>query len=456
MVGFLMVVMMCPMKKAEAKQIIEVVVDKKVKDIDRELARALDMARYNTNNNITYKVIIPKGTYRLKSNLNIYSNTWLVMDGVTLIREFSGCLMRFGRGSEVSNAKGYSAFRNITIEGGTLDGNGQAKKYSTSLLRFAHSQNVTVKNVTFTNMWNGHHMEFSASKDVLIENCTFKDYRGSRTGNREALQIEINHKKHFGEFGKFDETPCRDITVRGCTFKNLHRGLGTHAGIVGSYFNNIVIEDNTFKDIDGYAIVAANWINSKISNNKIEDAGSGIFYRHMIGGTYYPSKKGGKGKALKNCRTEISNNKIEVVDKNYEREAIGVFIYGAKYNRTTYGTPKGDYRVYKVRVRNNQVTMKNNGYGMQLEGAMSSTVSGNTINMATTKKARGKASGVGILVFSGTKNRIENNTIRNTSKHRNRKKFYGIRFDGKQSGTTRKNKITGFTKEFRLSTRKWR
>lgn len=264
---------------------------------------------------------------------------------MTLIRTSSSSMFRFGRSSEVTDIGGYDGFENITFKGGTLDGNGQSNSYGSSLLRFAHAQNITIQDMTLKNTNSSHHIEFSASQNVTIDNCTFSDYYGKTTTNNEAVQIEVLHPKHFGSYGKYDGTVNKNITIQNCTFKNLQRGVGTHAGVAGSYFTNIQIINNTFENIDGYSIIATNYLNSNISNNQIKDSGAGIMFRNMAATYYAPFKTIKKISKIFN-NSQISNNTIEITDHKYKNVAYGIQLYGEQRTKKKNGVPKGDYRVY--------------------------------------------------------------------------------------------------------------
>ena len=110
--------------------------------------------------------------------------------------------------------------------------------------------------------------------------------------------------------------------------KNVQRGVGTHAAIVGCYHSNIRIENNKFINIPGYAIIATNYINSSIKNNEITDCASGIIFRDMAI-TLYPSEKGNKSKTPKiSSKSVIANNKIEITDKKYKNVNYGIQLLG--------------------------------------------------------------------------------------------------------------------------------
>ena len=313
---------------------------------------------------------------------------------------------------------------------------------------------MTIENMTLTNTYSSHSIEFAAAQNVTINNCVFSDYHGKADSNNEAIQIETLQRDHFASYGKYDETPNRNITITNCTFKNVQRGVGTHAAIVGCYHSNIRIENNKFINIPGYAIIATNYINSSIKNNEITDCASGIIFRDMAI-TLYPSEKGNKSKTPKiSSKSVIANNKIEITDKKYKNVNYGIQLLGEYRSKKKGNIPKGDYRVYGVQVYGNEITLKNASYGIWLNGTGKIRVNNNVINMQVPKKASGKSGGTVVRVISSKGSRINGNTIINTSKNKNKKLYRGIELIGKKAGSASGNKFKGFAKKQQTIKRK--
>lgn len=378
---------------------------------------ALDLARDNPRE--SYVIVVPKGKYKIDDTVKIYSNTTLSMNGATIVRAKNDLsMLRFGRSAELDEAggyAGYTGFKNITIEGGTWDGS----KMEGAIIRAAHAQNIRLKNVTFRNVKNSHHIEMAACKKINITGCTFSGFYGSKKSNTnyEALQFDIMHnEEHFSNYGKYDDTPCRDITVTGCTFKNLQRGIGTHSAVAGSYFTNAAISKNTFSNIEGYAILLTNFQSAKVTKNTITNCGSGIFFRTMVQNysTFYPPLKG-KAKIVKNAKSQITGNKISVTYKGYPNAAFGISLYGENLKSVTGQNkiPAGDYRVSGVTVKNNKISLSCLGYGIWLQGTTGTQVTGNTIDCNIKSKGCGTGLGDGIRMEDSPGNKILSNKITN-------------------------------------------
>ena len=244
------------------------------------LQKIFDYIRDNASADNIMTVKLPAGTYSVEKTVDIYSNTTLDLSaGVTLKRTGTSSLIRFGRSDEMTS--GYDGFKNISIVGSassyaTLDGNA----VSTSIVRFAHADNVKMQYIKFTNVTAAHHMEFAGSKNVVIDHCKFDGFKAKSsddTTNYEAIQLDILNETHFGNYGNYDNTVCKDITISNNTFENVNRGVGSHSGEIGRYFTGVTISGNTFKNVTGYAIVTTNYIGAKITDNKIENCGAGIF-----------------------------------------------------------------------------------------------------------------------------------------------------------------------------------
>ena len=137
-------------------------------DFEKAFQKALDVARDSEDKNTIYRIKIPAGTYKAGSCFNVYSNTYIDMEGVTLIRTSGSSMFRFGRSEDVKKISGYTGFKNITFHGGTIDGQGAQHGYKSTLLRFAHASDVTIENMTLTNTYSSHSIEFAAAQNVTI------------------------------------------------------------------------------------------------------------------------------------------------------------------------------------------------------------------------------------------------------------------------------------------------
>ena len=333
-----------------------VTVDRPEADSSTDIQKALDYARNFAREASPMTVILPKGTYNIFGTLNLYSNTTLDLSGSVLTRnENSGSIIRFGRGGD-SHA-GYSGYRNITVKNGTLDG---GKKGNASLMRFAHAGNIQILSVKFRNTKNVQHLlTFAAAENVLIDGCSFSDmtFTCVSSSNSEAVQIDILNPHHFTD-NVYDGTRTKNVTVSGCSFKNVDRGVGTHSAIVGYYFDNINITDNIFSGISGYAVNALNYRGSNICRNRIYQCGSGISCSHIpntaFDNMYAPLSS--QDKVDLNADVLISDNRITLTDTDYMHTVYGISIVGA----VAKNIKDRDNKVFSADLRISGVTVKNN------------------------------------------------------------------------------------------------
>lgn len=254
-------------------------------DIQKYLDKAIGSKK-------TYVVKVPKGTYVLgTTGLHIYSNTTLVLTGVTIKRGSKmgqGAMIQVGyprkeKGKSTSTGGGYTKGgytrgANIKIIGGTFDA-GKSTKKVTTLCTFSHVKNITFQGTTFRYLpnktTNKHMIELGGSKNVKLDHCKF-------IGNRncgEAVQIESTRKGVASSdlMGKEDGTPTKNVTVTKCTFSGFEYGIGTNHGTSKDSYTGIVIKNNIFSGISKYAICTYNYKKCKILNNKVVKSGKRTF-----------------------------------------------------------------------------------------------------------------------------------------------------------------------------------
>ncbi len=362
----------------------EIVTNNLSLDARDTIEKALRYARDNATSTDIYTVKLPKGEYCLYQNLNLYSNTVFDLSG-SVIKRGEGCasMIRFGAAKDI--VYGYNGYRNITVKNGTLDSD---NKGTASLFRFAHASNIEINGVTFKNTTDVMHLlTFAASENVRVKNCQFRDMKitGSLDGfNCEAVQIDVLKDGYFS-YPAQDGTPTKNVTVTGCTFENIPRGLGTHTAIAGHCFDGMVFKNNTFKNIESYAVRALNYINSEISGNTITDCGSGITCGTVTNGSlsnFYAPLSGAT--VRDDINVVIKDNKISLKSNGADSVAFGIRLIGAEvknFKDKDGKTFSADCRISGVRVENNSITgavSKKNFYAIHIIGAKGSAYGKNS------------------------------------------------------------------------------
>ena len=399
----------------EGDNVVEnVVINLSKEDLGDNPASVIEMALRQAKDNklINLTVNLPEGKFIMKSGLHIYSNTTLnLTDRTVMFRVFDeGSMLKTGTQNDVNS--GYDGYENITVNGGVWDNN---FKQVTCGMRFAHCKNIVLKNFKLRNVYDSHHIEIGAVNNMVIDGLTVYGYRRSKNTSGEAIQIDPVHAAEHFKFSQIlDDTPCKNITIKNCTFRNLFAGVGSRAGVVGSYFDNIRIINNTFENITDKAICTYNYTNAVIKNNTITNANVGIFFeefptKNLTAKLYAPYDKNAKQSIITNTNSVISNNTIVVKRKSYYAQSCGIGIYGGVISKDTAKKTKlksGRYLVENITVKNNKITLKSSSScGMELKYVNNSTVKSNEIKQTV------KASTDGIEFTHSTGNFINKNKI---------------------------------------------
>ena len=366
----------------------------------KAIQSALNAAHYSATKDNLYKIIVEPGSYDLRSALHIYSNTTLSLYNVTLVRnkEALSNMLRTGDDTPADKgATGYSENSNITVEGGTLDGNGT----SNTMIKVTHASNFLMTGTEVCNLKNAHMVEAAAVNGFNVLNCSFKNQiLDADEVGYEAIQLDIPKDGHIVGC-RSEALNMRNVHIEGCYFTNCPRGVGTHTQILNYPFDGIVISHNTFKDIKSVAIQGENWKNVKITNNRIDGAPRGIAFYSILGdcsGGFKASVLAKEGKTSTdisdgyqkpfNANILISDNEItncgNVKDIYADYEPAAVSIKGktlTKAGKTladgSGGYPKGDYYITGVTVKNNKINT--GGDAVYLENVRNIAVKSNNI-----------------------------------------------------------------------------
>lgn len=350
------------------------------------IEKALDVAKNNANFYNRYVIYVPSGEYLMSKPLHIYSYTTLVsqVDSIYYKDFESGNMLKCGKNTE--EFYGYDGYTSISIQGGVWDN----RFYGDSCgMRFGHCNNVSVTNLSILNVQNNHHIEMAAASDVNIQNCYFAGYTRNQNTTQEAVQIDIIHSSaHFPDYSFLDDTPCKNISVSYCTFENVFAGVGTRSGVIGSYFDNINISNNTFVNVTNKAITCFNYTNSTITNNIIDGASVGVFFEYYptknLTSTFFkPNNSAVVPYIINDCNTVIANNAINVNKKASYATSCGIGVYGGKLSNSSASKNNliaGSYVINNLRVENNAISLYSpNSHGINLKYVQFSQLSGNVV-----------------------------------------------------------------------------
>lgn len=237
-------------------------------------------------------LILKKGTYTITNTIQVPSNTTIIFeDGVKIIKGTktgkkrmppSITIFQLVRGSKAKKKGAYGKYngeKNIHFVGkGNVSVNLKYMKKSIAIV-MGHNKDVTVDNITFQNMNNGHFIEMDASQNVSITNCKFKNIKKGSDMVKEAINMDTPDKTTQGfnnDWSKYDKTPNNNVLIEGCKFTNLGRAIGTHKysakGNSQVYHTNLTIRGNYISDMkwdSPFRIM--NWKDSVVENNTIQN-----------------------------------------------------------------------------------------------------------------------------------------------------------------------------------------
>lgn len=389
-------------------------------DNAKVIQAAFDEAKNKASDENRYRIYFPKGEYHINTTLNIFSNTELYLDEKTTLVQDAPKGQNIVKAGDFSQKHIlYNGFRNIKIDGGKWD----MQFNGSCAMRFGHCTNLSINNVNITNIMDAHHIEAAAVDTLSITDSTFTSSLRKGSNSCEAIQLDILHdSKHFPGFEEFDDTPNKNVTISGCTFSNLYSGIGTRSAVVSKYFDNVVIENNKFENIQEKAISCFNYKNSKIINNTFTNVNSGIcfeylpnnFFKNDYSQRMYIANDKSIGKINSKSSTVISGNVMNI--KQMAKSSYGIYAYGAKVDASTAkanGIVAGDYTISDLSIDNNTITVEENSSesrGIYITDVNKSEISSNTLTDYSSAK-----DGInGINICASQKNVIKNNNISGT------------------------------------------
>ncbi len=364
-------------------------------------------------------VNVPAGLYETYNTLYVYSNTTLnSADGAKYVLMPGNMKTLLGSYNwKQTDEGGYTHIQNVMISGGEFDGNRQGGE----IVRFIHGSNISVKHAVIHDVGNkGHLLTLAGVDGANISGCEFYGYHGTMA--KEALHLDVVHDGTIAPgTSKFDDAAPKNITVSGCKFHDLIRGVGSHSAIDGVFMSNIKIMNNTFTNITYEAIKTYNYKNLEIANNKMDKVGKGIFVHNLLKGVSLISALPGTVKEAYPSKSKKYNYNINIHDNT-----ISNVLSGSGRGRGIELGGNAKYPLGGVTVTNNTI-QKAPQYGIFLNtSVVYSAVSQNTVS------SPGES---GIVLYSScTGNQLLNNTITYPKK-------FGISIGTSHSTTARANRV---------------
>lgn len=349
--------------------------------VNKVLQNALNYALENATNNLPCKILIEPGTYTLTQSLLIYSNTCLYMEGVTFLQAKSctGNMLRVGKSTD--SQSGY-CYKNITIDGGVSGGIWDEDYNNHTAIKVAHTKNFSAKNIIVQNTIDGHLMEVAGVDGFSLTNCIFQNQLLDTTRYTEAVQFDILVSDHLSGYTP-EDLANNNISITGCTFFNVPKGIGSHTLILNNPMSNVQITNNTFQNNACAAVDLVGVTNCTVSGNTIKDCPKGILFYAITKngeGIYLSSTPAEESGILSGTPTTymtplenqniiIINNQISCSGKDRYDSSLdntGIFIGGYVFpsGQTPVdgdSVPAGDYYISGVSIAGNTISTAKDG-----------------------------------------------------------------------------------------------
>lgn len=327
-------------------------------------------------------VVVPDGTYYINGTLTIYSDTNLCLSENAVIKRLQSASEYHMLCSSIDeDVKGYEQCKNITITGGTWDGNTKGD-HDANGIYIGHAQNVIINNTTIKNISGSHLIELAGVKNALIENvelygyikCTEKGYTAAQA-DKEAIQLDYCSSVSTPKMKPHDGTACDTVTIRNCNIYDYMAGIGTHTeGSKAS--KNIRIENNTFKNISNACVNLRKFENVTIANNTAKNCTTFVYAGNSTGtitrnkvtnGTSYKPMTN-SGLRAKNGIT-ISNGSSFTVEKNtFEKaKSNGICVWNGSTAKIQNNKIKNN-KLYGIRTQGSTITLKKNSFSKNKKG----------------------------------------------------------------------------------------
>ena len=286
-------------------------------------------------------VYFPEGTYLVKEIVFLKSHTHLelnekatILNGIN-IKNHPSIVFMTGLFTDDGAQVEWGPTEDISYSGGTIDMNGalneegtKAKNLplinSSGAFAIGNSNNVTIKNVTFKDSYQGHAIQIAGSKNVLVDNSRFlgqalpKTMKDGQIISKESIQIEPLTRKGFPYALNDDGKKSENVTIQNSYFGKsdksgeLVTAIGTHYQTLSTQnSSNIKILNNHFDNMMYSGVRFTGFTDILIKGNRFDKKvkGESVHYREngaaLINAFSY-----------KNVKDELDLNKKVVITEN--------------------------------------------------------------------------------------------------------------------------------------------
>ena len=309
-----------------------------VNDDRQAIQDAIDAAAQGLGGGNVY---FPEGTYLVKEIVFFKSHTHLelnekatILNGIN-IKNHPSIVFMTGLFTDDGAQVEWGPTEDISYSGGTIDMNGalneegtKAKNLplinSSGAFAIGNSNNVTIKNVTFKDSYQGHAIQIAGSKNVLVDNSRFlgqalpKTMKDGQIISKESIQIEPLTRKGFPYALNDDGKKSENVTIQNSYFGKsdksgeLVTAIGTHYQTLSTQNpSNIKILNNHFDNMMYSGVRFTGFTDILIKGNRFDKKvkGESVHYREngaaLINAFSY-----------KNVKDELDLNKKVVITEN--------------------------------------------------------------------------------------------------------------------------------------------
>lgn len=256
-------------------------------------------------------VYFPEGTYLVKEIVFFKSHTHLelnekatILNGIN-IKNHPSIVFMTGLFTDDGAQVEWGPTEDISYSGGTIDMNGalneegtKAKNLplinSSGAFAIGNSNNVTIKNVTFKDSYQGHAIQIAGSKNVLVDNSRFlgqalpKTMKDGQIISKESIQIEPLTRKSFPYALNDDGKKSENVTIQNSYFGKsdksgeLVTAIGTHYQTLSTQNpSNIKILNNHFDNMMYAGVRFTGFTDVLIKGNRFDKKvkGESVHYR---------------------------------------------------------------------------------------------------------------------------------------------------------------------------------
>ncbi|HGR7585486.1 TPA: multi-ligand-binding adhesin PfbA, partial [Streptococcus pneumoniae] len=256
-------------------------------------------------------VYFPEGTYLVKEIVFLKSHTHLelnekatILNGIN-IKNHPSIVFMTGLFTDDGAQVEWGPIEDISYSGGTIDMNGalneegtKAKNLplinSSGAFAIGNSNNVTIKNVTFKDSYQGHAIQIAGSKNVLVDNSRFlgqalpKTMKDGQIISKESIQIEPLTRKGFPYALNDDGKKSENVTIQNSYFGKsdksgeLVTAIGTHYQTLSTQNpSNIKILNNHFDNMMYAGVRFTGFTDVLIKGNRFDKKvkGESVHYR---------------------------------------------------------------------------------------------------------------------------------------------------------------------------------